>query len=55
MKTLLVLILAIVGINSIYGPAFWPLPNNFTIGSLSYSIDPCTINYKISTIPVYLN
>jgi hypothetical protein len=56
MKILLTLIsiLLFINVHCAYGPRFWPYPNNVTTGLSTYTIDPCQINYKISTIPVYL-
>lgn len=53
-KFSIVLLLALFTIASSFGPLFWPQPHNFVKGSDSFTIDPCRINYKVTTVPVYL-
>ena len=37
-----------------YGPLFWPMPQKVAQGNETFSIDPCAINYRVSTVPTYL-
>ena len=54
MRLLLVgLILAYVACAT-QGPLFWPLPKTYTLGNQTFTVDPCKINYKITTVPVHL-
>lgn len=51
----LALIFLILQIGSAtFGPRFWPEPNKYTIGNDTFIVDPCKVNYKITTVPVYL-
>lgn len=40
--------------SSTFGPRFWPQPRKYTLGNDTFTIDPCKINYKVTTVPVYL-
>lgn len=48
------LLLAVLAVASAYGPLFWPQPRAMTKGTDNFTIDPCRINYKVTTVPVYL-
>jgi hypothetical protein len=37
-----------------YGPLFWPIPQTVKMGTDNFTIDPCKVNYKVTTTPVYL-
>jgi hypothetical protein len=46
-------VLSILASNTTYGPLLWPLPHQFTIGNSTFSVNPCTIDYRVPTTPVY--
>lgn len=39
---------------SAYGPLFWPQPRTISKGTDNFTVDPCRITYKVTTVPVYL-
>lgn len=47
-------IVSVLGVNSTYGPLFWPLPQKYTQGNGTFSINPCEVKYRVSSVPVHL-
>lgn len=57
MASLLLLVSTILALSFCkvsYGPLFWPMPQKVALGNDTFSVDPCAINYRVSTVPTYL-